>query len=138
MNSRAIARTNGSLALDNSGSALRVIEGGLRARQRQQHTAMAQAKVFCVALVMVLAVGAFWRHIDIAAQKNREQHLSEASTEVITVMPGDSLWNIAATHPVSGCTTSQVARHIASANGLDSNLLTVGMQLEVPQTILVS
>ena len=128
----ATARTTDPVTFRGHATVFRVIEGGkgdVRPTRGAQQSPTVHARLFVIALVMLLALGAYWRHVDVISHQRLQRQLSQVSTEVIPVMPGDSLWDIAAAHPVRGCTTSQVAHHIVTSNGLDTSLLTVGMQV---------
>jgi hypothetical protein len=51
----------------------------------------------------------------------------------VSVAEGDTLWEIAATHPIPGYSTLQVIDLIRSANALDENVIYPGQVLCVPQ-----
>ncbi len=53
-------------------------------------------------------------------------------TEFISVSQGDTLWSIAAEHPIEGMTTQQCVRWISSTNDLDGCVLVPGQAIEVP------
>ena len=54
------------------------------------------------------------------------------SSERVKVERGQSLWQLAADHPVSGLSTCQTAELIAGMNGLDGGSVRVGSTIEVP------
>lgn len=124
----------GSLALDGGArNRLRVVEGGRKAshkaagQQRRSSAPIALCVVF-----MMLVLGFTWMGVDRMASARVSHALSDASVERVTVMPGDSLWQIAAEHPVRGCTTEQIVNHIIAENDLTDAMLRPGMQLSVP------
>jgi len=54
------------------------------------------------------------------------------STKTVQVSAGETLWSIAAAHPISGLTTAQTAESIARDNGLSGAVLSTGQTLVVP------
>jgi hypothetical protein len=50
----------------------------------------------------------------------------------VEVQAGDSLWTLAAAHPVEGLTTAQAADLLATTNHLDGGLIVQGQTLLVP------
>jgi len=54
------------------------------------------------------------------------------STTTIRVRSGDSLWSIAAAHPVEGLDTARAAELIAEINDLEGAALTAGSAILVP------
>jgi LysM repeat protein len=58
--------------------------------------------------------------------------LASAEREEITVVSGDSLWDIAEEHPVDGLDTVETVDLIRRWNDLDSSMLTPGSTLLVP------
>lgn len=119
----------------------RVIEGGRRgheaARSRSVHGAAhlgareALLGLFGVALVLVTLASA-WRISDALVSARAHDAPAGCSSAAVTVLPGDSLWLIAERHPVSGCTTAELVRHIKEANHLSTSALSAGMVLDVP------
>ena len=87
---------------------------------------------FATSLAFVFVILCGWLISDLHVQSKLENAFSAASHETVVVHQGDSLWSIAAEHPVYGCTTSQVVHHIREVNGLDSACLMAGMRIEVP------
>lgn len=126
--------TVGSLAMEGGMRGhLRVVEGG-RSASRKPAEPQVRSSVplaFCV-MFMLLALGCAWLRVDQVTSARVAGALAAASVENVTVMPGDSLWQIAAEHPVKGCTTEQVVNHIIDANDLSDAMLRPGMRLTVP------
>lgn len=114
---------------------LRVIEGGAaprtaaapRAAERSFGIgALVSATLVALALVLV------WSFVDGLRHRRVAAALDGTQTQVVTVMPGDSLWKIAEAHPLDGCTTAELVGHISQANAVTGEALQVGMQLEIP------
>ena len=133
VNTRKNMVTVGSLALDGK-ARLRVIDGGKgdsrrsSARVAPRHT----LPIFCCVAIMMLAICLTWLQVDRITNKRVAQAFAKAPVETVTVMPGDSIWQIAEEHPVAGCTTAQLVNHIIDANGLEDSMLRPGMRLSVP------
>lgn len=53
-------------------------------------------------------------------------------TEIVAVAQGDTLWSIAASHPIEGMSTQQCVRWISIVNELDGSVLIPGQAIEVP------
>jgi Tfp pilus assembly protein FimV len=53
-------------------------------------------------------------------------------TAAVKVGVGESLWSVAATHPVRGMTTQQTVDLIKRANGLSDSAVTAGTVLQIP------
>ncbi len=145
----------GSLALSNDERPrFRVIEGGLMsssARSKGAPAASASMRaaspslelapsllrhrqlviMLAATLVMIMVAGS-WLLGDLRARSRVNDAMAQAARETVTVMPGDSLWHIAETHPVKGCTTSQLVSYITSANDLEGASLAVGTILTIP------
>lgn len=85
------------------------------------------------ALAVTLAVFAIAMTIsDAAIASRRASIVQETSFERVTVVPGDSLWDIAADHGIEGCDTAEVVRVIEERNGLGKGELTPGQSIAVP------
>ncbi len=54
------------------------------------------------------------------------------SLTALKVTVGDSLWTLAATHPVDGLTTAQVSDLLVEANHLEGPLVSPGQTIMVP------
>ena len=111
-------------------SSWRVIEGG----RGNTHTSSKrqQALALCVSLVIAISLAFVWHVSDAAQARRRQEALSQADVAIVTVLPGDSLWQIAQEHPVPGLTTDELVHVIREDNCLASAELQVGMQLEIP------
>ena len=112
-----------------------VIEGGCNKSGKARRASLFNSQnvaLLSVSLILIFALAAMWRWSDRCAAARVEDAFSSISYETITVMPGDTIWQIAETHPVQGCTTYEVVRHIAEANELPKGPLSVGLSLVVP------
>lgn len=85
--------------------------------------------VIC-SMTLILIFTAFF--MDVSTATHKAASFSDVSTEIVTVMPGDSLWSIASQHPVDGCSTEEVVEFISEQNELSSSMLSSGQQLYVP------
>ena len=133
--SLALARSYDlSVAPSTTKPQFRVIEGGAsHASQAARFTAR-ERLVYGVAAVLLMCMLAFtWRLSDLRTQHRVQEALANVSYELIVVHPGDTIWDIAQSHPVEGCSTQELARHLRSINNLEDANLTVGMRLNVPQ-----
>ena len=88
----------------------------------------------CIALGTVLTVLACVIAFSFVSTRTaREQAIVAASSRIeVSVAPGDSLWSLAAAHPVKGLDTSRTVNLIREWNGLASGTLQVGEVLSVP------
>jgi hypothetical protein len=50
----------------------------------------------------------------------------------LKVQSGDTLWTLAAQHPIAGMTTAQVADLLAESNGLPTRMVLPGQVILVP------
>ena len=141
--------SDGSSALVPKPVHFRVIEGGrscsdfsevLRVREDSRtlhHSGSSQHAVnsltiFFVICAMILVLTAAAVLMDTFAASRRTSSFANVSTEVVTVMPGDSIWSIAEEHPVEGCSTSEVVDFISEQNELSTSMITSGQHLYVP------
>jgi hypothetical protein len=79
------------------------------------------AALLAIALLLILG----------AVLTSGTQTVSPALSE-LRVREGDSLWSLAASHPVEGLTTAQVADLVTKTNGLDSSSIVRGQVILVP------
>lgn len=56
------------------------------------------------------------------------------STRTVKVAAGETLWELASTHPIAGLSTAQTVERIAELNGLSTHNVTAGQSLNVPRT----
>ena len=91
-----------------------------------------QLAVFTALLALVVVLAGVCHLSDCMAAARVADALDGCVQTTVTVMPGDSLWHIAETHAVKGCSTAELVRHIEDTNHLESAQLSVGMQLQVP------
>lgn len=83
--------------------------------------------VFLGSLMIVLLLGFFWAAGSVAGERPG----TPEPTRVVTVMPGDTLFDIAAASTTDPDVAAMVER-IQRLNALDSGMLTVGQELRVP------
>lgn len=94
------------------------------------HLPCALAGIIIVALALACFAAA--HSVLQARQQAFNAAVSSEQLEVVEVSGGDSLWSIAAAHPIEGLDTSEVADVIQTINALDSGTLQPGMELQVP------
>jgi hypothetical protein len=85
---------------------------------------------FGTLLALALAGGAYFLGFG-ASQAGAYSTVSTTSFEQITVMPGDSLWSIAATI-APGVDTQQVIADIVSLNQLETATVQPGQRIAIP------
>ena len=85
---------------------------------------------FGTLLALSLAAGAYFLGFG-ASQAGADSTVSTVSFEQITVMPGDSLWSIAATI-APNADTQQVIADIVSLNQLDTATVQPGQRIAIP------
>lgn len=112
----------------------RVIEGGAACRSQATRFSARERLVYAVAAILLMCALAFtWLLSDLHTQHRVQEALSNVSYELIVVHPGDTIWDIAQSHPVEGCSTQELARHLRAINSLEDANLAVGMRISVPQ-----
>lgn len=87
---------------------------------------------FCVALAVIAAILSASIIRDYALVDARNEAFANVTLEEVVVMPGDSLWQLAESHPVAGVSTADVVSYISESNDLPSANLQVGQHLLVP------
>lgn len=103
-------------------------------RTRQARAASVRATLLAIAsMALVIAVlSLVWQLPDIIAASRVQHALQDASYQTVVVHSGDTLWDIAQNHSVSGCSTTELVSHIRDINNIQDACLQVGMQLSVP------
>ena len=102
--------------------------GQPRAHYRAHYrlTRRGRVVVFLLALLTALAIGIAFAGGSVATAENQQ-------TESVVVAPGDTLWDIAADAAAgTDVDIRDMMREITELNGLDSDTLAVGQELEVP------
>jgi len=79
-----------------------------------------------VALVVIIVL------LIAAPIMSRSTSPRDTATTLLRVEQGDTVWTIAAAHPVTGLNTAQNADLIARLNDLDAGRLAAGTTLRVP------
>jgi hypothetical protein len=92
-----------------------------------RHRSSALEVIALLAIAVLLVIGA----VSAGGPQGSELPLSR-----LQVQAGDSLWNLAAAHPVEGLSTAQVAELLADANHLDGALIVPGQTILVPDGML--
>ena len=132
---------DGSNALSPEYNGLILLEGGLSTagcasapstsnRQHSRGPVSLLNVLFVFGVVASLVVASLVR--DSMILSAAVQALDQTSTETVIVASGDTVWGIAESHTVEGCTTSQVVDWIESHNDLDGGLINAGQELVVP------
>ena len=118
----------GSLAVTPQPVAFRVLEGGQSPRVQRSN----QMRFLGLIATIALVLSVIWIGIDVHHDARVNAAFTQTAYQTVTVMPGTTLWQLAEAHPVEGCSTSEVVRHLRSINHLSSASLSVGMRLSVP------
>ena len=134
--SQTVYACDGSLALSVEPCRLRLVEGGLSkhgSSSRTHRSNAVHANLVYVVIALMAALAITWYATDCFARMHAERMLDETACETIIVGEGDTLWGIAESRQIDGCTTEQVVRHIRQINGLESSMLREGSSLRVPR-----
>ena len=103
-----------------------------RAQSAQKAVLYHQYALLLCTCVLALVVALAWIAVDHAHTAQVDEAFAHTTYQTATVMPGTTLWSLAESHPVEGCSTREVVAHIRAINHLESASLSVGMQLQVP------
>ncbi|WP_102337458.1 LysM peptidoglycan-binding domain-containing protein [Collinsella provencensis] len=91
------------------------------------------AKMFAVAIALTLiCILGIACGISYARFATQNAVLEETAQMEVKIQPGESLWNLAETHPINGLNTSETVEVIKNWNGLSSSMLHPGESLVVP------
>ena len=93
-----------------------------RSERRSDHLSVAEIAALVIVVALLLA----------APVVSRSTPPGDTATTMLRVEQGDTVWMIAAAHPVSGLNTAQNADLIARLNDLDAGRLAAGTTLRVP------
>lgn len=95
-------------------------------RRMSAHASSSQVRdLIVVALLVIMFLSACTFSI-------ARQDTVDSDTSKITVRPGDTLWDIAERHGVSGRSTAETVRFIMAENDLEDASIAVGQSLSVP------
>ena len=117
-----------------------VHEGGLSKNassasdEKASCTSAHRSAVLSISFAIVFAFVVFLSSsaLEASAQSATDAALDSASTTVVYVRDGESLWSIAQQHGVDGVSTQSVVDWIVSENNLSSSCLFSGQKLVVP------
>ncbi len=135
-------QTFGSLALSATTRNLVVIEGGARRkpsthasapRRRPAHRGASGLLALFVASVLVVCFLA-QSVVDATHASHVAQLLDDVPKEEVSVVTGDTMWQIAERHSIEGVSTAELVRWMRQANNVDTACLYPGQTLVVPQT----
>ncbi|GAB2969627.1 LysM peptidoglycan-binding domain-containing protein [Nocardioides montaniterrae] len=84
--------------------------------------------VLALALIAIFAIG-----LAVASASAGGAHAGDADVHVVTVHPGDTLWDIAGTAAGSvGVTTGEMVQRITDLNDVTDGMVYAGQDLRVP------
>lgn len=95
---------------------------------------------FIAFLLIILAAITFGAMMQVFAGNDRADYAPEAANYeipeavIITVMPGDTLWDIAAQHAPKGSNLQQYIFDTMKLNDLKTSSLSIGQVLQLPQS----
>lgn len=87
---------------------------------------------YLLAGLLAILVAAIFASVSSTAYSQSRSILAGASSEIVDVRSGDSLWSIASSHSVDGCSTEAVIQWIKASNHLSNSNISAGQQLIVP------
>lgn len=99
-------------------------------RERAHLSDYIVAAAVCIACAAALIFAL--SQADIRAAEQLASYVAETPAVTVSVMPGDTLWMLAAEHPISGHSTPDVVSWIRARNQLEDSSLSVGQVIEVP------
>lgn len=119
---------------------LRLVPCGGSARTAARRTAQrvvyrrrrAALGLLAVALLVGAAVVLIGRSAPVAGPATEAATEAEASTIVVVVQPGDTLWEVALPHVPAGVHPTAYVSQIAADNGVDPRQLQAGTVLRLP------
>ena len=68
----------------------------------------------------------------VAATSGGSPQVDVSATRTVGVSAGDTLWEIASRHPITGLSTAQTVEVLAELNDVEGSLLTAGSSVIVP------
>ncbi len=105
-------------------SSHRAARAQVAARPRRARTVSGRLEVIVLIVIAVLLI--------LGAVVTSPRTEPAPSLTALKVTAGDSLWTLAARHPIDGLTTAQVSEILMRANHLDAPLVTPGQTILVP------
>jgi hypothetical protein len=100
----------------------RLVEGHARGNL------VGRLEVLALVLIAVLLV--------VGALSTRGVQATPPAQLRLEVQPGDTLWSLAAAHPIEGLSTAELADVLARENHLGGRIVTAGQSIHVPATPL--
>ena len=98
------------------------------ARPQVRLTRRGRLVVFLGALAIVMLLGVVWGSGSVATERAG----TPEPTDVVTVMPGDTLYDLAADATPAGGDVAAMVERIQRLNALDSGMLVAGQELRIP------
>lgn len=92
----------------------------------------ASAIAYLIAGLLAILVAAIFASVSSTAYSESWSILAGVGSEIVDVRSGDSLWSIASSHSVDGCSTDAVIQWIKANNHLSNSNISAGQQLIVP------
>lgn len=86
----------------------------------------------CLSAIEIVTLVAIGVLLIVGAVSARPRALTATATQTVQVQAGETLWSIAASHPITGLTTAQAAQSISRSNRLATSTLRAGQTLLVP------
>jgi LysM domain len=105
-----------------------MIHNAVPARPQVRLTRRGRLVVFLGTLAIVLLLGIAWGTGSVAT----EQPGAPEPANVVTVMPGDTLYDLAADATPAGGDVAAMVERIQRLNALDSGMLVAGQELRIP------
>ena len=98
------------------------------ARPQVRLTRRGRLVVFLGALAIVMLLGVVWGSGSVATERAG----TPEPTDVVTVRPGDTLYDLAADVTPAGGDVAAMVERIQRLNALDSGMLVAGQELRIP------
>ena len=99
-----------------------------RVRPQVRLTRRGRLVVFLGTLAIVLMLGVVWGSGSVATERAG----TPEPADVVTVMPGDTLYDLAADATPAGGDVAAMVERIQRLNALDSGMLVAGQELRIP------
>lgn len=110
------------------------LSAAMPARKAAPRSASAVALVLSVSAVLVLAAILCIGYASHAM--TLQDARANAPRETVVVDAGDTLWSLAASHPIKGLSTDETVSIIEDWNNVDAGALQPGWELSVPDAVV--